>query len=155
MTEHWIKNPEGRNVVQYHFTGFNWYTGHTNRLQLIFQSDQKIKIIKTTLHKLPCYSHKTFKKASTLLHPAALQALQMCSPLLSDLTLVYTRSPLGSTCILPVGTMSVTSPLLPFNIQVICGLSAALARHSSVTPSPSSAVMLLGTAVNTGRSKWQ
>ena len=110
---------------------------------------------KQLFHKLPSYLHKTFKKASTLLHPAALQALQMCFPLLSDFTLVYVRSPLGPSCILVLGTMLVTSPPLSFNIQAICGLSAALARHDSVTLSPSSAVMLLGTIVNTGRSTWK
>lgn len=88
-----------------------------------------------------------------LLHPAALQALQMCTPLFSDLTLAYVRSPLASTCILAEGTMLITIPRLSFTIQVICGLSAPLARHDSVALLPSSAVLLLGVTVNTGRSR--
>ena len=132
-----------------------------DRLQLFFQTyknNNKHKYQnknKHLFHKLPSYLHKTFKKASTLLHPAVLQASQMCFPLLSDFTLAYVRSPLGSSCILAVDTMLVTSPLLAFNIQVICDLSAALARHGSVTLCPSSAVMLLGTMVNSGRSIWE
>lgn len=87
-----------------------------------------------------------------LLHPAVLQALHMCNPLFLDFTLTYVRSPLGSTCIAALGTMSVTNPLLSSIIHLICGWSGPRARHDRLALPPSSTVMLLGTAVNTGES---
>ena len=103
------------------------------------------------LYTLVGYLHNTSKKALALLHPAVLQALQMCNPLFLDFTLTYFRSPLGSTCTSALGTMLVITPLSS-NIHLIFGLSGPRARHDSVALLPSSTVMLLGTIVNTGES---
>lgn len=101
------------------------------------------------------YLHETSTKALAVLHPAVLQALQICNPLSLDFTFEYFRSPLTSTCTSTPVTMLISVPLASSIIHVIRGLSGPWARHRRVALPPSSTEALRGVEVKTGRSEMQ